>query len=238
MLAPFSDQPDNLGLPITGTAELWQLARAAGEAGFPLSVHAIGDRAVREVIDVFSEHLTTGAGKRLVLPHRIEHVQLLDYDDLPRLARAGIAASMQPVHLLTDWPTADKVWGERAQLAYAFQSLSDLGTLLAFGSDAPVAPVNPMLGVYAAAMRQDERRQPQGGWYPAERMALTDIIRAYTLGPATVAGKQEMQGSLTPGKWADIIVLEQDLFNIPPAEIRHAQVRNTIVAGKVVYARV
>ena len=237
MLEPFRDQPRNSGLVVTPPEELWQLAQRAGEAGFSMAVHAIGDRAVREVIDVFSEYGATTGGQQLSLPQRIEHVQLIHPDDLSRLAAAGIAASMQPVHLRTDWPTADAVWGERARLAYAFQSLLAQETLLAFGSDAPVAPVNPMLGIHAALTRQDEQQQPAGGWYPAEKMALADIIRAYTLGPAIVAGKQAVQGSLTAGKWADIIILEQDLFAIPAAAVETAQVNTTIVAGKVVFTR-
>jgi predicted amidohydrolase YtcJ len=115
------------------------------------------------------------------MPQRIEHVQLSHPDDLGRLAEHGIVASVQPVHLQSDWRTADRVWGARACTAYAFRSLLDRGTALAFGSDAPVAPLNPLLGIHAAVTRQDETGQPAGGWYPAERLTVAEAIAGYTL---------------------------------------------------------
>jgi hypothetical protein len=169
------------------------------------------------------------------MPHRIEHVQLLHPDDVERLAQLGVVAAMQPVHLQTDWPTADRVWGERARLTYAFRSLLDGGTILAFGSDAPVAPLNPMLGVFTAVTRQDNAHQPTNGWYPQERISLEETIYAYTMGPAILSGKQHVQGSITPGKWADLIVLEQNLFEIEAAKIAETEVNTTIFAGAIVY---
>lgn len=254
MLEPFSDDPGNTGIAVTPADEMWQLATAASDAGFPISIHAIGDRAVREVLDVLEE-LSREAGEqgsggekspllprslaplRLSMPHRIEHVQLLHPDDVGRLAQLGVVASVQPVHLQTDWGTADKVWGERARLTYAFRSLLDAGTVLAFGSDAPVAPLNPMLGVFTAVTRQDNTHQPTGGWYPQEKISLEETIYAYTMGPAIMSGKQQLQGSVTPGKWADLIVLDQDLFTIEASQIGQTQVDATIFAGSVVYAR-
>jgi len=144
---------------------------------------------------------------------------------------------VQPVHLLTDWPTADKVWGRRARYAYAFRSLLNQGTRLALGSDAPVAPFNPMLGIYAAVARQDERGQPAGGWYPEECLSVAEVIHGYTMGPAFLAGKQYVQGSITPGKWADMIVLSRNLFEIPPREIVETTVGITIFDGQVVYRK-
>ncbi len=265
MIEPFEGEPDNYGLAVTPADALWELATQANRAGFPLSIHAIGDRAVREVLDVLSELPASERGgedarrrgdgglkRRLLaspplrltpprpfaspLPHRIEHVQLIHPNDLPRLSQAGIVASMQPVHLLTDWPTANKVWGlRRARYAYAFRSLLDQGTWLAFGSDAPVAPLNPMWGIYAAVTRQDERGEPAGGWYPEEKISVAEAIHGYTIGPAYLAGKQHLQGSITPGKWADMIILSQNLFEIPPAEIAETTVNLTIFAGQVVY---
>jgi predicted amidohydrolase YtcJ len=227
------------------------MATQAQWAGFPLSVHAIGDRAVREVLDVLSELPSRERGgeeartrlftasplhfSRSSLPHRIEHVQLIHPNDLPRLAQAGVVASVQPVHLLTDWPTADKVWGRRARYTYAFRSLLNHGTRLALGSDAPVAPLNPMLGIYAAVARQDERGQPVEGWYPEERLSVAEAIQGYTMGPAYLSGKQDVQGSIAPGKWADMIVLSQNLFEIPPEEIAETTIDLTIFDGQVVY---
>lgn len=242
MLDPFSGEPHNLGITVTPPEELWQLAQQAGAAGFPLSVHAIGDRAVREVLDVFHEHLGRPAAARSPLPHRIEHVQLIHPDDLPRLRAPGIVASMQPVHLLTDWPTADKVWGDRARYAYAFRSLLDHGAQLAFGSDAPVAPMDPMLGIYAAVSRQDLAQQPADGWYAQEQLTMAETIAAYTSGPAYVSGRQQQQGTIAPGKWADFVLLSRNLFEMPPAQILETAVSQTavdvtVVASEVVYRR-
>ena len=239
MLAPFEGDPGNTGIAVTPADRLWAITTAAGEAGFPMSVHAIGDRAVREVLDVMGEWATThgatqSAASGAPMPQRIEHVQLIHPDDLDRLARHGIVASVQPIHLATDWPTADRVWGARARYAYAFRSLLDRGTALAFGSDAPVAPLNPLLGIHAAVTRQDGAGEPPGGWYPAERLTVAEAIAGYTLGPARLSGKADRLGSITPGKYADLVVLEEDLFAIEPEAIPEVGVWMTVVGGKVV----
>ena len=233
MLAPYEGEPHNHGIQVMTTNALWQLTHQASQAGFSLSVHAIGDRAVREVLDVFDEHQAS----HLAMPHRIEHIQLIHPHDLDRLKHANIVGAVQPVHLYTDWSAADHVWGDRARYAYAFRSIIDQGTQLAFGSDAPVAPINPMLGLHAAVTRQDARGQPTHGWYPQERLSMAEAIAAYTMGPAYLAGKQQVQGSLAVGKWADMIVLSQDLFTIPVDAIPSVNVDLTIFAGKIVYKR-
>ena len=236
MLAAYEREPGNSGIVVTSADKLWATLVAAGEAGFPMSVHAIGDRAVREVLDVMSEWAATrGASARLPMPQRIEHVQVMHPADLDRLAAHGIVASVQPVHLPSDWRTADRVWGARAQYAYAFRSLLDRGTALAFGSDAPVAPLNPMLGIHAAVTRQDATNQPAGGWYPAERLTVAEAIEGYTLGPARLSGKADRFGSITPGKYADLVVLSHNLFEIDPPDIPTAAVRLTVFNGRVVY---
>ena len=242
MLAPYEGEPENCGIVVTPADRLWQTLVAAGEAGFPMSVHAIGDRAVREVLDVMGEWASTrGATARLPMPsgmpmpQRIEHVQLCHPDDLARLAEYDIVASVQPVHLQSDWRTADRVWGGRARTAYAFRSLLDRGTALAFGSDAPVAPLNPLLGIHAAVTRQDEAGQPAGGWVPAERLSVAEAIAGYTLGPAHLSGKADRLGSITPGKYADLVVLSDNLFEIEAAAIPKARVWLTVFDGRVVY---
>ncbi|GAB4426220.1 MAG: amidohydrolase [Anaerolineae bacterium] len=233
MLAPFEGSAENTGIVVTPMAELGDLADRAAQAGFSLSVHAIGDRAVREVAAVLSEFPPNAEAGQL--PHRIEHVQIIHPDDLATLARHNIYASVQPVHLHTDWPTADKVWGERARYAYAFASLLAQGTPLALGSDAPVAPINPMLSIHAALTRQDERNQPANGWHPAERIGLPEIIHGFTLAPARLAGKAARQGSVTMGKWADLVILNQNLFEIDPAEVKDVTVDATVFNGELVY---
>lgn len=237
MLEPYEGQPDNTGIVVTPPDELWALITGAAEAGFPISVHAIGDRAVREVLDVMGEwDATRGAGSRLPMPQRIEHVQLIHPDDIGRPAAHRIVASVQPVHLQSDWRTADRVWGQRARYAYAFRSLLDRGTPLAFGSDAPVAPLNPMLGIHAAVTRQDETGEPAGGWYPVERLTVAEAIEAHTLGPARLSGKADRFGSINPGKYADLVVLSQNLFEIDPADIPATTVWLTVFDGRVVFA--
>jgi predicted amidohydrolase YtcJ len=237
MLDPFEGQPDNWGMAVASTESLAQLMDEAVEAGFSLSVHAIGDRAVRELLDVLGDgpSRTDKCDRHDELPHRIEHVQLIHPDDLPRLGQYGIVASMQPVHLMTDWPTADRLWGQRSRYAYALRSLWDHGTRLAFGSDAPVAPLNPMLGIYAAVARQDGGGHPKGGWYPEERISVAEAVHGYTMGPAYAAGRQGVSGSISPGKWADMVVLSRDLFRIPAAEIKETSVYLTIFDGQIVY---
>lgn len=233
MLAPFEGSAANDGIVVTSPQELTDLAARAARAGFSLSVHAIGDRAVREVAAVLSEFPPNiEAGQ---LPHRIEHVQLINPDDLAALARHNIYASVQPVHLHTDWRTADKVWGERARYAYAFGSLLAQGTPLALGSDAPVAPINPMLSIHAALTRQDMQNLPDAGWYPAEGIGLPEIIHAFTLAPARLAGKARQQGSVTPGKWADLVMLNQNLFEIDPTEVKDVTVAATVFNGELVF---
>ncbi len=235
MLAAYEGEPGNSGIVVTSADKLWATLVAAGEAGFPMSVHAIGDRAVREVLDVIGEWTASRGATTLSMPPRIEHVQLIHPDDLGRLAAHGIVASVQPIHLPSDWRTADRVWGKRARTAYAFRALLDRGTALAFGSDAPVAPLNPLLGVHAAVTRQDETGQPAGGWYPAERLTVAEAIEGYTLGPARLSGKGDRLGSITPGKYADMVVLSDDLFEIAPEAIPETQVWLTVFEGRVVY---
>ncbi|HID62840.1 MAG TPA: amidohydrolase, partial [Anaerolineae bacterium] len=196
-----------------------------------LTIHAIGDRAIRDVLDVLSE---VQGEQPSALRHRIEHVQCLHPDDIHRLAQLGVIASMQPPHIMDDWAVADRVWGQRARYAYAFRSLLDAGANLAFGSDCPVAPLNPLLGIQAAVLRQDREGRPTGGWYPAERLTVAEAVRGYTLGAAYAVGLEDVLGSITPGKLADMVVLSGDIFTIPPEEISDTQVDYTIFDGQIV----
>jgi len=237
MLAGFEGELDNLGVIVTPADELWRIATDAADAGFATSVHAIGDRAVREVLNVLIERESSDASKQLPMPHRIEHVQLIHPDDLARVGNHNIMGAVQPVHILSDWKTADLVWGDRAQTAYAFRSLLDNGMKLALGSDAPVAPMNPFLGMYAALCRQDESGHPTNGWYPEERMTLAEVIFGYTMAPAMLSGKEAVQGSISPGKWADMVLLADDLFEIPMEDVKETAVAMTIVGGEIVYSK-
>jgi predicted amidohydrolase YtcJ len=237
MLEPYADDPDNYGMAVTPKDQLCDVAYRAVQAGLSLIIHAIGDRAIRKVLDVLAEVGENGE-RRMEddLRHRIEHVQLIHPDDIPRLAQLGVIASMQPVHVMDDWPVADRVWGhERSRTAYAFRSLLNVGTHLALGSDCPVAPLNPLLGIQAAVLRQNEKGKPEGGWYPQERLTVAEAVRGYTMGAAYAVRLEDVLGSITPGKLADLVVLDRDIFEIEPGEIASVKPTMTIFDGQVVY---
>lgn len=237
MIEPYEGEPDNLGIVVKSPDDLWTFVQKAGEAGFPMCVHAIGDQAVRDVLSIFEEHLTTPGGQALTMPHRIEHVQVMKPDDLPKFNNRGIVASMQPYHLMTDWRTANKIWGARTQYSFPMRSILDQGGTLAFGSDAPVAPMDPMAAIYAAVTRKDSDGQPEGGWQPQEALTVAEAVEAYTLGPAIVSGKTALQGTLAPGKWADFVVLSNNIFEIEPEQILETRVDVTVFASEIVYHR-
>ena len=234
MLEPFEGSDDNYGLVVTPKEELFDVARRAQVAGISLTIHAIGDRAIRDVLDVLTE---IQGGQGSAFRHRIEHVQCIHPSDVHRLAQLGVIASMQPSHIMDDWAVADRVWGKRGQYAYAFRSLLDAGIHLAFGSDCPFASLNPLLGIQAAVLRQDRKGEPEGGWYPEERLTVAEAVRGYTLEAAYAVGLEGVLGSITPGKLADMVILSRDIFTIPPEEISDIQVDYTICDGRVVYRR-
>lgn len=241
MLEPFApqstDEPENYGVSVTPPSQMTTEFRQALQLGFPISVHAIGDRANRVVLDIFEELAPQLPPPPS--PNRIEHVQTLDPADLHRLAQLNITASVQPIHLTDDRDLTDHYWGKRASNTYAFKSLHENNTRLAFGSDAPVADPNPMLGIHAALARHQpgDSRPP---WQPQERLDMAAIINAYTLGAAQAAGWENTIGSLTPGKRADLIVLDQDIFTLSesPAtidDIASTKIMATIFDGRIVY---
>ena len=202
--------------------------------GFGVAMHAIGDRANRQALDtVASAYLS--ADEPLRRP-RIEHVQVLHRDDIPRLAALGVVASMQPIHTTQDMDNADCFWGARSRGAYAFGSLLRAGTVLAFGSDAPVETPDPLAGLFAAVTRQRPDGTPAGGWYPEECISLAAAVRAYTVGAAYAAGLEHEQGMLRPRAVADVTVIAPDIFDRPPRALLAARVSHTIIAGEVVYA--
>jgi predicted amidohydrolase YtcJ len=234
MLEPFEDA--GVGMPLTPMDEIADLISRAHAAGISTATHAIGDRAVRELLDVFAEILPRReAGIRLLAPHRIEHVQHSSPADLKRLAPMGLIASVQPIHATDDMVMVDQACGQRARWAYAFRDLLDAGTVLALGSDCPVASPNPFWGMHAAVTRQRRDGTPARGWFPAQRLSIAEAVSGYTRGPAYASGQLARQGSLTPGKLADLVVLDQDIFAIPPDQIPHTRVLLTIFDGQIVY---
>jgi predicted amidohydrolase YtcJ len=234
MLDPFEGQPHNRGLLTLQPEALEDAVRRAAGGGLACAVHAIGDRANRLVLDVFE--CTRDRWAPAGLRQRIEHVQVIHPQDLPRLAALGIIASVQPVHATQDMDLVDRLWGERGRYAYAFRSLLDSGAALAFGSDAPVESPDPLAGMYAAVARRRADGRPPEGWYAAERIDAAAALRAYTAGAAFAAGLEGRCGTLTPGKWADVTVLSRDVLAGPAETILETRVTHTVCAGEVVYA--
>lgn len=234
MLEPFNDA--GTGLPLTPMTKMAEAISKAHQAGISTAIHAIGDRAVRELLDVFTE--VTGeqqAHSKPRVPHRIEHVQHSHPDDLKRLGPLGLIASVQPLHLTDDMDMIDKACGSRARWAYAFRDLLNAGTVLALGSDCPVASPNPFWGIHAAVTRQRRDETPEGGWHPEQKLSLAEAIWGYTMGAAVASGQENKLGSLTPGKLADLIVLDRDIFEIPPEQIHETKVVMTVFDGRIVY---
>jgi hypothetical protein len=234
MLEPFEDAGS--GMPLMPMSEVADIVARADQAGISTTIHAIGDRAIRELLDVFTEVLPRQQEHpRPLAPHRIEHVQHGHPADLKRLAPLGLVASVQPLHITDDLVMMEQAVGSRARWAYAFRSLLDAGTRLALGSDCPVASPNPLWGIHAAVTRQRRDGTPPGGWHSEQALSVTEAVWGYTMGPAYAAGRTHRQGSLTPGKLADLVVLDRDIFAIPPADISDTRVEMTVSGGQIVY---
>ena len=233
MLAPYDGEPENVGVLTMDEDTLRKLARRASGDGLPLATHAIGDRANRMVLDVLADVPPMDDD---CPPHRIEHVQVLHADDVGRLAALGVVASMQPIHATQDFEMADRYWGARCATAYAWRSLLEAGTVLVFGSDCPVEDLNPFLGIHAAVTRRrvDGTPGPEG-WYPEQRLTVAEAVHAFTVGAAYAGGMDDRVGSLVPGKLADLIVLDRDIFTCAPMEIAGTRVLATMLGGKQVH---
>lgn len=234
MREPYEGEPDNRGIETLSAAEFPDTVRRAAAAGIASTVHAIGDAAVDRALD------TLGSAPRVeAMPHRIEHVQLCAPDAWSRAAEAGIVASMQPVHLMSDIPAAEQFWGhERSRGAYAFAPLLRAGTTLAFGSDVPVETVDPRPGLFAAVQRVGWDGEPRGGWYPEHALSREVALRAYTEGPAVASGESGRRGRLLPGYDADLVAWTVDPLDCAPEELRTMECVLTVVAGEVVHRSV
>ena len=229
MLEPWADTPGR-GMPVHTPEELADLVGQAAAAGFSVAIHAIGDAAVRHALDAIESHRSALA--RLPLPARIEHVQLLHGQDLPRFAALGVAASMQPQHATTDAPVAKRAWGARCALAYPWRALLASGALLAFGSDAPVEPPCARLGLAAAI----ERIGADGeAFEPGQRLTLDETLLAYTGSACALAAGALGGGRLEPGAPADLVVWDRDLHRAAPGALAQARPRFTALAGEIVY---
>ena len=241
MIEPYAGEPDNYGMVVTDKEALYEYGRKAAANGLALTVHAIGDKANHDLLDVYEalradEASPTAARPSRPLRHRVEHVQLLHPQDRLRLAELGLIASMQPIHATSDMLMADRLWKERCIGAYAIRDQLEAGAVLTFGSDSPVEPINPLYGIHAAVTRRRADGTPSpDGWYPAQRLTVAEAVRGFTWGPAYAAGMEDRLGTLAPGTLADLVVLDRDIFTCDPMEIRQAEVLGTMVGGEWKY---
>jgi hypothetical protein len=221
---------------VTDKEQLFECASRASANEMAMTVHAIGDRANHDALDVLAQLRREEAARGqppAARRHRIEHVQLLHPDDYQRLGALQLIASMQPIHATADMFMADRHWGARAAGAYAWRTQLSAGATLAFGSDAPVESINPVEGIHAAVTRKRADGTPgPDGWFPQQRLSVEEAVRAYTLGSAYAAHQEEQLGTLQPGKLADLIVLDRDIFRCDPMEIHAASVLGTMVGGE------
>jgi predicted amidohydrolase YtcJ len=234
-IAPFDDAPDDRGLFVTTPEDLYRWIVAGDRADLHVMVHAIGDRAIRTLLDIYARVASeNGARDRRF---RIEHTQHLAPTDVARVAKQNVIASMQPYHAIDDGRWAERVIGNRIATTYAFRSLLDAGAALAFGSDWPVAPPTPLEGIYAAVTRRTLDDANPHGWVPEQKITVDEALRAYTTGAAFAAFEEREKGLLKVGHLADFVVIDRDLTAIPPPTIRDARVMLTVVGGKIVYRR-
>jgi hypothetical protein len=232
LLAPYTDLPSSTGLNTTPVADIAETARLAIANGYQLCVHAIGDRANRETLNIFE----SAAGGRKDLRWRVEHAQHLHPDDIPRFARLGVIASMQAIHCTSDGPWVIKRLGEQRarEGAYVWRSLMNTGAVVTNGTDAPVEDVSPIASFYAAVTR---RMKDGNLFFPEQKMTREEALASYTTSNAYAAFEEKDKGSLVVGKLADVTVLSRDIMTVPESEIAGAQAVYTIVGGKVVYER-
>ncbi|MGH8222676.1 MAG: amidohydrolase [Woeseiaceae bacterium] len=234
-LEPYTDAPEDRGFLINELGDLRAWISGADAAGLHVMVHAIGDRAIRDLLDIYLDVAeANGARERRF---RIEHAQHIHPDDLPRFAAQEVIASMQPYHAIDDGRWAEKVIGaERAKTTYAFRSLIRSGAHVAFGSDWFVAPATPLEGIYAAVTRRTLDGANPGGWVPEQKISVEQALRAYTAEAAYAAYEEHEKGRLKPGMLADFVLLDRDLTAIPPETLRDARVLRTVVGGRIVHA--
>jgi predicted amidohydrolase YtcJ len=234
MIEPYAGEPENYGIVVTDKEELYEHATQAAAAGLALTVHAIGDRANHDLLDVYAtirgEERTRGQAP---LRHRCEHVQLLHPDDYGRLGALNVVASMQPIHATSDMLMADRYWGARSAGAYALRTQQAAGAPLAFGSDCPVESFNPFWGLHAAVTRRRADGSPgPEGWYPEQRLDVATALRGFTHGAAYAGYMEDRQGTLAPGYLADLIVVDRDIFTGDPMAIQATQVLGTMIGAE------
>jgi len=237
MLEPYSDDPSTKGKLFWKPAKYTAAVTELDSAGLQIFTHAIGDYGVRTALDSY-EHAKQVNHTQDRRP-RIEHIETVNADDIPRFGKLGVIASMQPLHAYPDADTLD-VWArnagpDRASRAWAWKSISNAGGHLAFGSDWPVVTLDPWEGIQTAVTRQTTEGKPDGGFVPAQRLTVEETVRGYTLGAAFAGRREKTEGSIEPGKLADLIIVSQNIFDIDPHRLAETKFLTTMVGGRVVY---
>ena len=232
MIEPYEGYPRDKGLSLIAVEDLIQIGKKVLTAGISLAVHAIGDQGNRNVIDAFEQLRRFESANNLApATLRIEHLQLIDPVDIPRLAKSGIVASMQPIHATSDAPMADRLWGDRVRSSYAWKSILDAGVILIFGSDCPVENPNPFWGIHAAVTRQ--LREPSAHpWHAEQNINFMQALQAYTINPAVAAHQGHQVGMLKSGYAADLVCLSENLMNIDSNGLYNSKVNGVMLAGK------
>ncbi len=235
MFEPFADNPQSSGLAMMTYEEFENMVVTADKAGFQIGVHSIGDKGNNWTLNAYEKALNVN-GKH-DSRHRDEHTQTLQLSDIPRFAKLGVIASMQPTHCISDKKFYEKrIGAERCKGAYAWRSLLDAGAMLAFGTDYQVEPLNPMEGLYAAVTRKDRLGEEGDGWFPEQKLTMEEAIKYYTLGSAYAQFMDDRKGMIRKGFLADMVITDKDLLTIPETEIMKTKVDFTITGGKIVYA--
>ncbi len=234
MLKPYLNEPGNRGILNMDGEQFFEYGRQAADVGLSMTGHAIGDRALHEILDGYAQLRVYERERGLpALRHRIEHVQILHRDDAQKLGKLGIIASMQPIHATSDMLVAEKYWGERVELAYSWRTQLDSGAVLAFGSDAPVEAPNPFWGLHAAVTRRRADGVPgSAGWHPEQCLSMREALEGYTTGAAYAAGVEDCLGRLSPGHFADLIVLDEDPFTCPVDDLLDMRSSATMLGGE------
>ena len=234
LLAPYEDRANHVGLPTMPVADMESISHLAYQNGFQVGIHAIGDRANREVLDIFDALFD---GRDRGVRYRIEHAQHIDPADIPRFGQLGVIASMQGIHLSSDRPWAiDRLGAKRIKEgAYVWRSLLDTGAVISNGTDAPVEPVSALASYYALVSRKTLSGSPEGGFEPEQKLTRFEALRSYTLDAAYAAFEEKDKGSLAVGKWADMTILDRDILTCAEEEILTTRVLRTIKGGQTVY---
>lgn len=236
LIEPYSDKPEQKGLLVTQPDQLTQIMQLTIDAGFQTNVHAIGDLANRLVLDRFEQLVPED--KRAASRHRIEHAQIVSPKDIPRFAKLHVLPAMQAVHATSDKNMAgDRLGVARLRGAYAWRSFIDQGSIIVGGSDFPVELANVFHGIHASVTRQSQDNQPEGGWLPEQKLSLTEALRSFTVDAAYGAFQETTMGTLAPGSWADFILIDRDIYNIPAEQLWQVEVEQTYVNGKQVFAK-